>query len=230
MLKYAKQKKNNVLMSGVPVNPPEIPGEDVVNTALWKLISARRAASFDQESRRFFVNRGTIRLRQFLFCHIVSPRRHTHIDPRRGSCHRRSATVQNSVMIDRLEIKVLCGDIVQPAAVFFVVCLVGVFFQSQQKKTAPEGHGTEKQHWRSNFAHQSLNLRTSGCFSATKRFSWKKKKKKTRITAIPKHDYWRAAALQPYPEDLLVCVKVHALFNSWQQTDAAVFHLYWHHS
>lgn len=166
---------------------------------LWKWIFARRAASFDQKSRRFLSSSEQSACVSFCSAISFSSRTHTNIDPRRGPCHRRSAAVQNSVMIDRLEIKVLCEDIVQNSS--FLFCL-GFFVQSQ-KKTAPEGHGTEKQQWRSNFAYQSLNLRTSGCLSETKRFSWKKKK--NRITVIPKHDYWRAAALQLYPEVLLVC-------------------------
>lgn len=65
-----------------PMNPLEFPGEEAVNTVLWKLIPSRGLASFHQESWWFMsttANQGAICLRQFLSSHLFFSRTYTHI-------------------------------------------------------------------------------------------------------------------------------------------------------
>lgn len=199
--------------------------EDVVNTATLKMDLRSPCCLLRSGKLAIFVKQRAICLRQFLFCHLFFLT-HTHkywspqgaLPPPFSSsaefCH--DGQVGNKSF--------MWGYCSKQQ---FIV-LFGVFFvQSQQKKTAPEGHGTEKQHWRSNFAYQSLNLRTSGCLNETKRFSWKKKK-----TELLSFLNMTIEEQQPcsYTPRFCWCVKVHALFNSWHPTDAAVFHPHWHNS
>lgn len=152
--------------------------EDVVNTATRKIDLRSPCCLLRSGKPAIFVNQGAICLRQFLFCHLfflTHTCRHTNIDPRRGPCHRRSAAVQNSVMTDRLEIKVLGGDIVQNSS--FLFCFG--FFCSI---TAKENSTRRSRYWKTTLKKQfclsilkSENIRL---FQWNKEVQLKEKKKR----------------------------------------------------
>lgn len=130
----------------------------------WRAACERSSVNIDLGSARRLLptgrlqlraNQGTLCLRHVLCCRLVSSRKQSR-SPAGSPRHRRSATLHNPGVIDRLESE-------RSAGTLFKQQLWGGFFQSQQKKTSRKIRSwfLKKQHWRRDFTDQPLNLRSA---------------------------------------------------------------------